>query len=62
MAAPGEGIGRRTDIPSLSKKDAQEEEEQGDAGADPSVQHKGRRLVQEGLVMLVAALMSARGR
>lgn len=41
----------RDDIPSLSKKDAQEEEEQGDAGADPSVQHKGRRLVQEGLVM-----------
>lgn len=41
-----------TNVPSLRKQDAQEEEEQADASCDPSVQDEGSRLVQEGLIML----------
>lgn len=45
--------GARTDIPALREKDAEEEEEEQDAGADPSVEDEGSRLIQECLVFLV---------
>lgn len=34
------------DVPALRDEDADEEEEDGDAGADPPVEDKGRRLVE----------------
>lgn len=44
--------GSRTDIPALRHEDAHEEEDEANAGTDPSVQDKGRRPVQESLVLL----------
>ena len=41
-----------TDVPALRKEDAQEEDEEGDAGADPAIEDVGRRLVEERLVLL----------
>jgi hypothetical protein len=42
----------RTDIPALGDKDAQEEDDQADAGADPAVEDVGGGFVEEGLVLL----------
>lgn len=39
------------DVPSLRDKDADKEEDEGDAGGDPAVQHVGRGLVQKSLVL-----------
>lgn len=54
-----------TNVPALRKEDAQEEDEEGDAGADPAVEDVGRRLVEERLVLLrecqFAAGMDAAG-
>lgn len=41
----------RDDIPSLGEENAEEEEEQGNAGTDPAVQDERRRLIQQGLVL-----------
>ena len=41
-----------TDIPSLGEQDAEEEEEQGNAGTDPAVKDKRRRLIQQSLILL----------
>lgn len=53
---------RRTNVPALRKQDAQEEEEEGGAGAEPSVEDKGRGLVEEGLVMLFVPVSVRRPR
>lgn len=45
-------LAEHTDIPSLDKEDADEEEEQCDTGSNPSVEHKRRRLVKQSLVLL----------
>jgi hypothetical protein len=42
----------RDDVPALGDKDAEEEEEEGDACADPSVGDEGGGLVEECLVLL----------
>lgn len=39
------------DVPALREQDSKEEEEEADNGADPSVEDKGGRLVQQSLVM-----------
>jgi hypothetical protein len=36
----------------LRDEDADEEEEEGDAGADPAVEDEGGRLVEKGLILL----------
>ena len=51
LVAPSVGTGL-TNVPALRKEDAQEEDEEGDAGADPAVEDVGRRLVEERLVLL----------
>jgi hypothetical protein len=49
---------RLTDVPALRKEHAQEEDEEGDAGADPAVEDVRRRLVEERLVVLRALLVT----
>jgi len=39
------------DIPALRNKDADEEEEQGDTGSNPPIEHIGRRLIEKRLVL-----------
>lgn len=46
--------GQLTDVPALRKEHAEEEDEQGDGGADPAVENERSRPVEEGLVMLLA--------
>ena len=43
-----------TNVPALRKEHAQEEDKEGDAGADPAVEDVGRRLVEERLILLRA--------
>ena len=40
------------DVPPLRDEDTDEKEEEGDAGADPTVEDEGGRLVEKGLVLL----------
>ena len=47
---------RHTDVPSLREQDAQEEHEEADASANPSVRNKGGRLVEQSLVTLSSLL------
>lgn len=42
------------DVPALGDDDTEEEKDEGDAGADPSVEDEGGRLVEESLVSLRA--------
>lgn len=45
--------GAHTNVPSLCDKDADEEEDEGDASTDPAVQHIRRGLVKERLILLL---------
>jgi hypothetical protein len=47
-----EGEGGRTDVPALREQDPQEEDHDGHAGTDPSIEHKWCRLIEQSLVSL----------
>lgn len=51
--------GRRTNVPALRDDDADDEEDENAAGAEPSVEDKGCGLIQEGLELLRISTVSS---